>query len=106
MHIILTGATGLVGYGVLQHCLASPTVTRLSILSRREFELPNDPNFNTSKAQIIVHKNFNECPPALLEQLKGAHGCVWAQGISQTEVPKEYVLPFDSLTNLALTLDV
>ncbi|EJD38869.1 hypothetical protein AURDEDRAFT_139463 [Auricularia subglabra TFB-10046 SS5] len=92
MHIILTGATGLVGYGVLQHCLASPTVTRLSILSRRDFELPSDPSFNTSKARIIVHKDFASYPPALLEELKGAHGCVWAQGISQTEVPKdEYV---------------
>lgn len=93
MHIILTGATGTVGSAALRHCLASPTVTRLSILSRREFTLPVGDGMDATKAQIIIHDKFDAYPSKLTDMLKGADGCVWAQGISQTEVPKEWVTP-------------
>jgi uncharacterized protein YbjT (DUF2867 family) len=89
MHIILTGATGTVGAAVLRHCLASPNITRLSILSRQEFPLPVDDNLDVQKAQTIIHTDYSAYPDELLTKLKGADGCVWAQGISQTEVPKE-----------------
>ena len=89
MHLVLTGATGWIGYGVLQHCLANASITRLSILSRRSFELPSDPHYDTSKAKIIVHKDYTSYPSELLDQLKGAEGIVWAQGISQTQVNQE-----------------
>lgn len=89
MHIILTGATGTVGAAVLRHCLASPNITRLSILSRQEFPLPVDDNLDVQKAQTIIHTDYSTYPDELLTKLKGADGCVWAQGISQTEVPKE-----------------
>jgi uncharacterized protein YbjT (DUF2867 family) len=89
MHIILTGATGTVGAAVLRNCLASPTVTRLSILSRRQFTLPVGDGLDAQKAQIIVHDNFAAYPSSLTDLLKGAEGCVWAQGISQNEVSKE-----------------
>ncbi|KAH7098263.1 hypothetical protein BKA62DRAFT_375041 [Auriculariales sp. MPI-PUGE-AT-0066] len=103
MHLILTGATGHVGYGVLQHCLANSNVTRLSILSRREFALPTDPQYDTSKAQIIVHKDYASYPQDLIDKVSGAEGVVWAQGISQTEVAKdEYVrITFDYPINAA-----
>ncbi|KAJ7170226.1 hypothetical protein C8R46DRAFT_1091607 [Mycena filopes] len=92
MHIILTGATGSVGTGVLRLCLASPEITRLSILSRRDFPLPTGEGIEPGKAEIIVHDNFTQYPSSLLDKLKGAHGCIWAQGISQTQVAKdEYI---------------
>ncbi|KAJ6608278.1 hypothetical protein B0H10DRAFT_2068247 [Mycena sp. CBHHK59/15] len=40
MHLILTGATGTVGAPILRHCPAAPSITQLSILSRRPFALP------------------------------------------------------------------
>ncbi|KAJ7492289.1 hypothetical protein FB451DRAFT_1217741 [Mycena latifolia] len=90
MHIILTGATGSVGAPVLRQCLASPAITRLSILSRREFTLPTVGD--TQKAQIIIHEDYASYPSKVTDLLKGANGCIWAQGISQTEVSKaEYV---------------
>jgi len=89
MHIILTGATGTVGAAVLRNCLASPTITRLSILSRRQFTLPTGDGLDAQKAQIIVSDDFAAYPPSLTDLLRGADGCVWAQGISQTEVSKE-----------------
>ena len=90
MHLILTGATGTIGSGVLAHCLASPLVSKLSILSRRTFTLPDGVNFNLKKANIIEHTNYNNYEQ-VVQQLNGAEACIWAQGISQTQVDKEYV---------------
>ncbi|KDQ62180.1 hypothetical protein JAAARDRAFT_30081 [Jaapia argillacea MUCL 33604] len=91
MHVILTGATGLVGGAALHHCLASPKVThgQLSILSRRQFTLPSGDNFDTKKAKIIVHTDYESYPDDVTKLLKGAESCIWAQGISQTEVKKD-----------------
>lgn len=89
MHIILTGATGNVGAPALKYCLATPKITQLSILARRQFALPFGEKYDTKKAQIIIHKDYTSYPEELTEKLKGAEGCVWAQGVSQTEVTKE-----------------
>ncbi|KAI9750793.1 MAG: hypothetical protein M4579_006314 [Chaenotheca gracillima] len=89
MHIILTGATGTVGHPVLRHCLASSKVTQLSILSRKQFDLPVDDRLDIKKARVIVHDDYTDYPESLLKTLHGAQGCVWAQGISQTEVSKD-----------------
>ncbi|KAL4783923.1 hypothetical protein BJX76DRAFT_328501 [Aspergillus varians] len=87
MRLILTGATGVVGSAALNHILSLPKgeITALYILSRSPVPMAeNQPNVT-----VIQHKNFNEYSPELLEQLKGADGCIWAQGISQTLVSKE-----------------
>jgi uncharacterized protein YbjT (DUF2867 family) len=89
MHIILTGATGTVGAAVLRHCLASSKVTKLSILSRRQFALPVSEDLDVQKAHVIVHEDYSTYPDELSTKLNGAEGCVWAQGISQSEVTKE-----------------
>ncbi|KAJ6608274.1 hypothetical protein B0H10DRAFT_1816185 [Mycena sp. CBHHK59/15] len=88
MHLILTGATGTVGAPILRHCLAAPSITQLSILSRRPFALPP----NAAKARVIVHADYAAYPPDVLAALHGAEACIWAQGTSQTAVSKdEYV---------------
>ncbi|KAI9762607.1 MAG: hypothetical protein M1840_001200 [Geoglossum simile] len=90
MHIILTGATGTVGSAVLKHLLTSPTVSHLSILSRCTFDLPTGENLDLKKANIIEHEDFLSYPDELLRgALAGAEACIWAQGISQTQVGKE-----------------
>jgi uncharacterized protein YbjT (DUF2867 family) len=76
MHLILTGATGLVGSGVLQHMLTTPTISQISILSRR----PVPQAAGHAKARVILHHDFASYPSAVLAQLAGAEGCVWALG--------------------------
>ena len=77
-HVILTGATGTAGAAVLAYALKSSSISRVSVLSRRPVKLAE----NQPKANVIIHKDFETYPPDVLEQLKGATGCIWAQGIS------------------------
>ncbi|XXG95233.1 hypothetical protein Hte_001493 [Hypoxylon texense] len=87
MHIILTGATGLVGSGVLDAMIKMKDITKISILSRRPVKMAED--VKDPRINVIIHKDFEKYDSELLSQLKGASGCVWALGISQTQVSKE-----------------
>ncbi|KAL1893746.1 hypothetical protein Sste5346_006249 [Sporothrix stenoceras] len=97
MHVILTGATGLVGGGVLDAMLAMPDITRISILTRRpvpQLEARIKANdalaSNKDRVRVITHKDFSKYDDDLLKgPLKGAAGVVWALGISQVSVSKE-----------------
>ncbi|KAI1078006.1 putative nucleoside-diphosphate-sugar epimerase [Whalleya microplaca] len=87
MHLILTGATGLVGSGVLDAMLKMTDVTKISILSRRPVQMVEDAK--DPRVNVIIHKDFEKYDSEVLSQLKSATGCVWALGISQTQVSKE-----------------
>ncbi|KAI1413947.1 putative nucleoside-diphosphate-sugar epimerase [Hypoxylon sp. FL1857] len=87
MHLILTGATGLVGSGVLDAMIKMKDITKISILSRRPVQMAED--VKDPRVNVIIHKDFEKYDSELLSQLKGATGCVWALGISQTQVGKE-----------------
>ncbi|KAK6342186.1 hypothetical protein TWF730_001665 [Orbilia blumenaviensis] len=85
VHIILTGATGLAGSAILQHALSSPSVSKVSILSRR----PVIAATGNPKANVIIQKDFTSYPPDLLNQLSGASACIWAQGISSVGMKED-----------------
>ncbi|MCJ1229337.1 hypothetical protein MMC12_006002 [Toensbergia leucococca] len=85
MHLILTGATGLVGSAALAHMLSTPAITKISILSRSPVPLAA----NHEHVHVITHKDFGSYGGEVLERLKGAEGCVWALGVSVTDVGKE-----------------
>jgi hypothetical protein len=89
MHLVLTGATGLVGASVLHSMLAQESISRISILSRRPVAMAE----GHDKAKVIIHKDYKTYEKVLLEELKDAQGCVWAQGVSQNDVTKEYAYP-------------
>ncbi|UNI20530.1 hypothetical protein JDV02_006608 [Purpureocillium takamizusanense] len=90
MHLILTGATGLVGSSALDAMLKAKDVTKISILSRKPVpmaEARRDP-----RVSVILHRDFGTYDAQLLDRLRDADGCVWALGISQTKVSAdEYV---------------
>ncbi|EXJ79001.1 hypothetical protein A1O3_08502 [Capronia epimyces CBS 606.96] len=100
VHLILTGATGLVGSSVLSHILSLPSggnITRLSILTRNPTipllatpPPPGTPSSNKStRIEVIEHRDFTTYPPELLERLQGADACIWALGVSQNSVDKD-----------------
>jgi len=86
-HLILTGATGLVGSAALAHVLSLPAgkISKLSILSRRPVPMAD----GKTNVEVIIHKDFTTYGPEVLDKLKGAEGVIWAQGISVTQVDKE-----------------
>lgn len=87
MHLILTGATGLVGSSVLDAMLKSKEITKISILSRSSVALAAD----NPKADVIIQRDFEKYDPELLNKLQGANGVVWALRISQLKITKEFV---------------
>jgi uncharacterized protein YbjT (DUF2867 family) len=89
MHLILTGATGRVGTGVLDAMLRTADITKISILSRRPVQMAEDAK--DPRLNVIIHGDFENFDKEVLEKLKGANGCVWALGVSQTQATKEYV---------------
>ncbi|KAK4031180.1 hypothetical protein C8A01DRAFT_21570 [Parachaetomium inaequale] len=83
MHLILTGATGLVGTAVLDAMIRTKDITKISVLSRRPVKFTDD------RINVIIHKDFASYDHDLLDKLQDAQACVWALGISQTQVSKE-----------------
>lgn len=90
MHTILTGATGMVGSAALATMLANPAITRITILSRRA--VPQAIAAADPRVSVILHDNFASYDADLRNRVKDAHGCVWAMGVSTTQVsdPVEY----------------
>ncbi|KAF7719018.1 Uncharacterized protein PECH_000198 [Penicillium ucsense] len=89
MHVILTGATGLVGSAALVALRARTDISKISIITRRP--VPMLVNNTDDRIQVILH-DFKNYDTSLKERLHGAQGCVWALGISQTAVSKdEYI---------------
>jgi hypothetical protein len=86
-HIIVTGATGLAGSAILAECLASPAIAKVSILSRRSVDFAKA----HPKANVIIHSDYSSYPSSTIDQLRGATGCIWAQGKSSIGMQeKEY----------------
>jgi nucleoside-diphosphate-sugar epimerase len=91
MHLILTGATGMVGTAVLDRMLKAKDVTRISILSRRPVRFADE--VKDPRVNVIIHTDFTKYDTSTLqEQLKDAKGCVWALGSTSTTqtTPEEY----------------
>ena len=87
MHLIITGATGLVGSAVLSYMLSLPAnqIDRISILSRKPVPMAD----GHAHVNVIIHNDFSTYPQELLEQIKGAEGCVWAIGTPISMVSRE-----------------
>ncbi|HEY5469019.1 MAG TPA: NAD-dependent epimerase/dehydratase family protein [Bacteroidales bacterium] len=72
---IITGATGMVGEGVLQESLLHPDVESVLVINRKPCGVTHP------KLTEIIHTNFfNICEIA--EQLKGYNACFFCLGVS------------------------
>lgn len=74
MKILFTGATGAIGSGVLEQCLAHPGITSVVAFSRRE--LPSDVSSNP-KLEVVIVKDFANWPRSVLESHADAGAMVW-----------------------------
>jgi hypothetical protein len=84
---IITGATGMVGEGVLQECLIHPDVEKVLIINRRPCGI-SDP-----KLTEILHPDFFDLSP-IAEQLKDYNACFFCLGVSSVGMKEDKYFSF------------
>jgi nucleoside-diphosphate-sugar epimerase len=72
---IITGATGMVGEGVLHECLLHPEVESVLVINRKPCGV------NHTKLKEIIHKDFFDLPP-IENQPAGYNACYFCAGVS------------------------
>ncbi len=82
LKVIITGATGMVGEGVLLECLDNPQVSEVVVINRK----PGGRNH--AKLKEIIHKDFFNLTP-IQDQLKGYDACFFCLGISAVGISKD-----------------
>lgn len=96
---IITGATGMVGEGILHECLRNDEVEKVLVFGRRSCDVSHP------KLREIVHKDFFDLS-AIEDQLSGYNACFFCLGISSIGVSKEEYerMTHDLTMNFAETL--
>jgi uncharacterized protein YbjT (DUF2867 family) len=72
-HVVIVGATGMVGGSALRHALDKPTVGTVTSIGRRKIGLSHP------KLKEVLHGNFADCSP-LTEALSGKDAAVFCLG--------------------------
>ena len=73
--VIITGATGMVGEGVLLVCLENPAISNVLIINRKPLGITHP------KLKEIIHENFHDLSP-VAAQLAGYDACFFCLGVS------------------------
>jgi uncharacterized protein YbjT (DUF2867 family) len=80
--IILFGATGMIGQGVLRECLLDPRVERVLVVTRTATGQEHD------KLREIVHGDFKDLS-AIESELAGYDACFYCLGVSSVGMSEE-----------------
>ncbi len=96
---IVTGATGMVGEGVLHECLQHRDVEQVLIIVRKPTGMTHP------KLKEIVHGNFFDLS-AIESQLKGYNACNFCLGVSSVGMkePEYTKMTYDLTMHVATTL--
>jgi uncharacterized protein YbjT (DUF2867 family) len=100
LKVIVVGATGMVGGGVLRECLLDPQVTEVLTLGRTAT------GRSSPKLREVVRGNLADLTP-IEDQLRGYDACFWCLGVSSGRVDEAgyvrvmYDLPVGAAETLA-----
>jgi uncharacterized protein YbjT (DUF2867 family) len=96
---IITGATGMVGEGVLIECLNHPDVTQVLVINRKPGGVSHP------KLREIIHGDFFELA-SIEPQLVGYDACFFCLGVSSVGLSQEEYrrITYDLTLNVARTL--
>lgn len=99
INVIITGATGMVGEGVLFECMENPLVESILIVTRKPSGVSHP------KVKEIIHQDFSNAEP-IKEQLKGYNACFFCLGVSSVGMKEEeyYKLTYTLTLGFAKTL--
>ena len=95
-NVLITGATGMVGKGVLLECLRNPQIESVVLLNRRKI------NVQDAKIREILLDDFSKLE-TIKDQLKNIDACFHCMGVSSVGMSEEKFseLTFDITKNLA-----
>lgn len=79
---IITGATGMVGEGVMYECLNHSDVEEVLVLTRKPT------GYSHPKLKEIIHADFYNIT-SIQEQLKGYNACLFCLGVSSVGMKEE-----------------
>jgi uncharacterized protein YbjT (DUF2867 family) len=96
---IVTGATGMVGEGVLHECLQHPDVESVLVINRKPCGVSHP------RLKEIIHADFFDISP-IESQLSGYNACFFCLGVSSLGMkePEYYRLTFTLTLHVAQTL--
>src|ERR1700743_762003 len=96
---IITGATGMVGEGVLLECLEHPEIEKVLVINRKPGGVSHP------KLREIIHPDFFNLTP-IEPQLTGYNACFFCLGVSSVGISKEEYkrVTYDLTLNLAQAL--
>ncbi|MDA9424870.1 MULTISPECIES: NAD(P)H-binding protein [Bradyrhizobium] len=99
MQVIIFGATGMVGQGVLRECLIDPGIDRVLVVGRSPTAVGN------AKLVEIIHTDFTDYS-AIEAQLTGYDACFFCLGVSSIGMSEERYrhLTYDLTLAAATTL--
>jgi uncharacterized protein YbjT (DUF2867 family) len=99
IRVIITGATGMVGEGVLHECLQHPHVEAVLIINRQSSGVAHP------KLKEIIHANFYDISP-IEKHLAGYNACFFCLGISSVGMkePDYYKVTYTLTMHVAETL--
>jgi nucleoside-diphosphate-sugar epimerase len=82
MKVIVTGASGMVGKGVLLECLEDEGISEVLSIGRRSLDIENP------KLKELIHKDFSEFD-SVASELKGYDACYACMGVSSAGMNEE-----------------
>ena len=96
---IITGATGMVGEGVLHECLLDPQIESVLVINRKPCGVQH------AKLKEIIHKDFFDFS-AIESQLGGYDACFFCLGVSSIGMkePEYYKMTYTLTMHVAETL--
>lgn len=82
LNVIVTGATGMVGEGVVYECLRHPDIEKVLIVNRRPSGMVH------ARLTEIIHADFYDISP-IESQLSGYNACFFCLGVSSVGMKEE-----------------
>lgn len=100
LKIIITGATGMVGEGVMMACLQNDAVAEILLVSRKHYDISHP------KVKELLLPDFNTISDEVLKELGTYDACFYCAGISSIGMKEdEYTrITYDTTLNFAKNL--
>jgi uncharacterized protein YbjT (DUF2867 family) len=97
--VIITGATGMVGEGVLLHCLDNPAIEQVLIVNRKHYDKQHP------KLKELLVPDFMDLTK-VTDQLTGYDACFFCAGVTSVgkKEPEYTHLTYDITLNFAKTV--